>query len=209
MILALHSPSALAIAITELFKDEQGVRNWQHLANYTGGTLLILLTIVTVYLLIARRRLRHANRELTAIRNELETRVQRRTATLDESNKLLKESNQLLEKEISQHVITTDQLRASESYINDILTSMPLMLVGLDKDGRVTHWNRQIEMVSGVSSADALGKTLQQAYPKMAVLPEEVEESVESNRIIHLKKSLRSRYHYDITNTVSWARRCV
>jgi len=199
VILALHSPSVLALAITELFKDEHGVRNWQHLANYTGGTLLILLTIVTIYLLIARRRLRHANRELTAIRNELETRVQRRTATLDESNKLLQESNRLLEEEISQHVITTDQLRASESYINDILTSMPLMLVGLDKDGRVTHWNKQIEMVSGVSSADALGKTLQQAYPKMAVLPEEIQESIDRNRIIHLKKSLRSLYHYDIT----------
>jgi len=199
LILALHSPSVLALAITELFKDEHGVRNWQHLANYTGGTLLILLTIVTVYLLIARRRLRHANRELTAIRSELETRVQRRTATLDESNKLLQESNRLLEEEIAQHVITTEQLRASETYINDILTSMPLMLVGLDKDGHVTQWNKQIEMVSGVTSADALGKTLQQVYPKMAVLPKEIQESIERNRIIHLKKSLRSRYHYDIT----------
>ena len=59
--------------------------------------------------------------------------------------------------------------------------------------------NKQIEMVSGVTSADALGKTLQQAYPKMAVLPEEIQESIDRNRIIHLKKSLRSLYHYDIT----------
>lgn len=196
-ILTLQSSPVLAL--TDLFKDEFGNRNWQHLANYTGGTLLILLTIVTVYLLIARRRLRHANRELTDIRNELESRVQKRTATLDQSNKLLQESNQLLEKEISQHVITTDQLRSSESYINDILTSMPLMLVGLDNNGRVTHWNKQIEVVSGVSSKDALGKTLLQAYPKMTVLPEQVQESIEENRIIHLKKSLRSLYHYDIT----------
>ena len=196
-ILTLHSTPVLAL--TDLFKDEYGNRNWQHLANYTGGTLLILLTIVTVYLLIARRRLRHANRDLTDIRNELETRVQKRTATLDQSNKLLQESNQLLEKEISQHVITTDQLRSSESYINDILTSMPLMLVGLDKSGCVTHWNKQIEVVSGVSSEDALGKTLLEAYPKMTVLPDQVQESIEENRIIHLKKSLRSLYHYDIT----------
>lgn len=196
-ILALQSTPVLAL--TDLFKDEHGNRNWQHLANYTGGTLLILLTIVTVYLLIARRRLRHANRDLTDIRNELETRVQKRTATLDQSNKLLQESNQLLENEISQHVITTDQLRSSESYINDILTSMPLMLVGLDKNGCVTHWNKQIEVVSGVSSEDALGKTLLKAYPKMTVLPDQVQESIEDNRIIHLKKSLRSLYHYDIT----------
>lgn len=195
--LALQSSPVLALS--DPFKDEHGVRNWQHMANYIGGTLLILLTIVTIYLLIARRRLRHANRELTAIRSDLEIRVQERTATLDQSNKLLQESNQLLEKEISQHVITTDQLRSSESYINDILTSMPLMLVGLDKNGCVTHWNKQIEVVSGVSSEDALGKTLLQAYPQMKVLPDQVQQAIEENRIIHLRKSLRSLYHYDIT----------
>jgi len=198
-ILALHSSPALARAITDLFKDEHGVRNWQHLANYTGGTLLILLTTVTVYLFITRLRLRRANRELTAIQNELEMRVEERTATLDQSNKLLVESNQLLEKEIAQHVITADQLRSSKSYINDILTSMPLMLVGLDKNGCVTQWNKKIEVVSGVSSEDALGKTLLEAYPQMTVLPEKVQEAIEQNRIIHLKQSLRSIYHYDIT----------
>ena len=160
---------------------------------------MILLTIVTIYLLTARRRLRHANRELTAIRNELEQRVQERTATLDQSNKLLQESNQLLEKEISQHVITADQLRSSRSYINDILTSMPLMLVGLDKNGCVTHWNKQIEVVSGVSSEEAMGKTLLEAYPQMTIIPDQVQQSIEQNKIIHLKQSLRSLYHYDIT----------
>jgi len=196
--LALQSSSALALT-NNLFKDEDGIRNWQHLANYTGGTLLILLSLVTIYLFIARRKVHQVNLELTAIRNELEIRVQERTATLDHSNQLLLESNRLLEKEISQHVFTTSQLRVSESYINDILTSMPLMLVGLDKNGCVTQWNKQIEKVSGVSSENALGKTLLEAYPKMTVLPEQVQQSIEENRIIHLKQSLRSLYHYDTT----------
>jgi len=199
-IMALQSSPALAYTFNnDLFKDEYGVRNWQHLANYTGGTLLILLLIVTIYLFIARRRAYKANLELTAIRNELEIRVQERTATLDQSNQLLLESNRLLENEVSQHLITADQLRSSESYIKDILTSMPLMLVGLDKNGFVTHWNKQVEDVSGISSEDALGKTLWEAYPQTTVLPEHVQESIEHNRIIHLKQSLRSLYHYDIT----------
>ena len=198
VILALQSSSVLAFTNT-LFKDEYGNRNWQHLANYTGGTLLILLSIVTIYLFIARRKAYQANLELTAIRNELEMRVQERTATLDQSNKLLLESNQLLEKEIAQHVITAEQLRSSESYIKDILTSMPLMLVGLDKSGYITQWNKQIEEVSAISSEDALGKTLWEAYPQATVLPEHVQQSIEENKIIHLKQSLRSLYHYDIT----------
>jgi len=197
-ILTLQSSSVLAFSL-DLFKDEHGKRNWQHVANYTGSILLILLTIVTVYLFIARRRVYQTNLELTAIRNELEMRVQERTATLDQSNQLLLESNRLLEKEVSQHVITTDQLRSSESYIKDILTSMPLILVGLDKNGYVTQWNKQAEEVSGILSEDALGKTLWEAYPQMTVLPEHVQQSIEHNEIIHLKQSMRSLYHYDIT----------
>ncbi len=198
--MTLQSTPALAYTFdNDLFKDEHGVRNWQHLANYTGGTLLTLLLIVTIYLFIARRRAYKANRELTAIRNELEMRVQERTATLDQSNQLLLESNRLLEDEVSKHVITADQLRSSESYIKDILTSMPLMLVGLDKNGFVTQWNKQVEEVSGISSEDALGKTLWEAYPQTTVLPEHVQQSIEHNEIIHLKQSLRSLYHYDIT----------
>ena len=199
-IMTLLSSPALAYTFeNDLFKDENGVRNWQHLANTVGGILLVLLMIVTVYLFIARRRAHRANRELTAIRNELETRVQERTATLDESNQLLLESNRLLEEEVAKHLITTNQLRSSESYIKDILTSMPLMLVGLDKNGFITHWNKQVEEVSGISSEDALGKTLWEAYPQATVLPEHVQQSMENNEIIHLKQSLRSLYHYEIT----------
>ena len=199
-ILALHSSTAVALtSIRDLFKDEHGVRNWQHLANVTGSTLLILLMIVTVYLFIARRRAYKANLELTAIRNELEMRVRERTATLDHSNQLLLETNRRLEDEVSKHVITSDQLRYSESYIKDILTSMPLILVGLDKNGFVTHWNKQIEEASGISAEAALGKTLWQSYPQATVRPEHVQQAIEENKIIHLKQSLRSLYHYDVT----------
>jgi PAS domain S-box-containing protein len=199
-IMALQSSPALALTFeNDLFKDEHGVRNWQHLANTVGGILLILLIILAIYLFIAHRRAYKANRELTAIRNELEMRVQERTATLDQSNQLLLESNRLLEDEVSKHKITADQLRSSESYIKDILTSMPLMLVGLDKNGYVTHWNKQVEEVSGISAEAALGKTLWDAYPQATVLPEHVQQSIEENKILHLKQSLRSLYHYDIT----------
>jgi PAS domain S-box-containing protein len=196
--LALHHPAVLAFSI-DLFKDESGKRNWQYVANYTGSILLILLTIVLVYLFMARRRLTQANRELTAIRSELEQRVQERTATLDQSNQLLQESNLKLEKEVSQHIITADQLRSSESYIKDILTSMPLMLVGLDKNGRVTHWNKQVEEVSGIPSAEALGKTLWEAYPQSTIHPEHIKEAIEQNKPIYMKQSMRSMSHYDIT----------
>ena len=96
---ALFIYSPWAMAGINLFKDEHGKTNWQHLANWSSGTLIIILTITVTYLFIARRKAFVANRELNAIRKELEMRVQERTATLQETNKAL-------ESEVSQHVVT-------------------------------------------------------------------------------------------------------
>ena len=120
LVLLVMQSSWVHAGITGIFKDENGKTNWQILANWSSGTLIILLSIVAISLFFARRRANRANAELTAIRKELEQRVKDRTATLDESNKLLKHSNQLLEDEVSQHVVTSDRLRSSESYIKDI-----------------------------------------------------------------------------------------
>ncbi len=200
LFLLLYVQSSWALAtITTLFKDENGRTNWQHLANWSSATLIILLSVVSVYLFLARRRAHRANRELDQVRRELEDRVQERTATLDNANKLLQDSNQLLEKEVARHVLTTDQLRSSESYIKDILTSMPLMLVGLDKEGRVTQWNKQVEELSGVQAEQAMGKTLWEAYPTMTVVPEHIQQAIEFNKPIHLKQHLSGLSHFDIT----------
>tara|TARA_R110001583_G_scaffold18880_1_gene74669 strand:- start:22 stop:1500 length:1479 start_codon:yes stop_codon:yes gene_type:complete len=198
--LCLSSQSSWVLAgISTLFKDESGKTNWQHLANWTSGSFIILLSVVSVYLFLARRRAHRANRELDAIRRELEERVQERTATLDCSNKLLLTTNQLLEQEVAEHVSTTEQLRSSESYIRDVLTSMPLMLVGLDRDGRVTQWNKKVEELSGVQAANAMGKTLWEVYPTMTVVPEHIQQAIATNQPIHLKQNLSGLSHFDIT----------
>ena len=65
--------------------------------------------------------------------------MQERTADLNESNSMLHQANKLLEGEIAGHRDTTQRLQASETYINSILESMLLMLVGLNKEGVVTQ----------------------------------------------------------------------
>ncbi|MBU2966715.1 ATP-binding protein [Amphritea sp. 2_MG-2023] len=197
LVLCLQSP--WAAAAVDWFKDESGRTKWQHLANFSSASLIIILSITAIYLLIYSRRAHRANRELTTIKNELEQRVKERTAAVEESNRKLIQSNQLLESEVAQHVITANQLRSSELYVKDILTSMPLMLVGLNKDGQVTQWNKRVEELSGVPSEKALGKTLWEAYPTMTIVPEHIQQAIEQNKIIHLKQSLRSLSHFDIT----------
>ncbi|RTE67745.1 PAS domain S-box protein [Amphritea opalescens] len=199
IVLVLCLQSSWAAAAVDWFKDDEGRTKWQHLANFSSATLIIILSITAIYLLIYSRRAHRANRELTTIKKELEQRVKERTAAVEESNRKLVESNQLLESEVAQHVITANQLRSSELYVKDILTSMPLMLVGLNKDGQVTQWNKRVEELSGVPSEEALGKTLWEAYPTMTIVPEHIQQAIEQNKIIHLKQSLRSLSHFDIT----------
>lgn len=181
------------------FKRPDGSTNWQHIANWSGGVLILLLSAAAITLFFTWRQARKANRELQAIRNDLELRVQERTATLNESNRLLKQSNQLLEHEIAQHVATSARLRASEAYIKDILKSMPLMLIGLDKEGRITQWNKWAEDATGIKADDCLGKNLWDAYPLITVSPGQINDAIQKNEAATIKHSQRGQYYYDIT----------
>jgi len=194
----LQSQPLLAALRLEL-RLPDGSTNWQHIANWSGSVLILLLSIAVVTLFITRKKLRKSNEELQEIREGLELRVQERTATLDESNRLLIESNKLLENEINLHVSTTYRLRASEAYIKNILASMPLMLAGVDGDGKITQWNRMAEDVTGIKADDIMGKNLWEAYPIITVSPEQVKDAIEKNETITIKHSQRGQYYYDIT----------
>lgn len=189
----------LQAGIRMQLKYPDGTTNWQHVANWSGGILILLLSIAVINLFLTRRQVRKSNRELTEIRNGLELRVQERTATLDESNRLLKESNKLLEDEIAKHVSTATRLRASEAYINDILRSMPLMLVGVNRDGQITQWNRRAEDITGIDVENVLGKNLWKAYPIITVSPDQVRKAIERNETVTIKHSQRGQYYFDIT----------
>lgn len=186
-------------ALIDLFKDQTGATRWQYVANFSSGVLIILLSVVTLNLFLSRRQARRANRELERIRDDLERRVQERTATLNEYNQLLKDTNRLLEGEIAEHRDTTARLQASDAYITSILESMPLVLIGLDRQNVVTHWNRLAEMVSGVDRDSARGKNLWEAYPAIPLDPKKLAEVVERGKPATIKHSQRGQYYYEIT----------
>ena len=84
---------------------------------------------------------------------------------------MLKESVNALGDVISEHLSTTAQLRQSESYIAEILQSMPLMLIRLNKENQITQWNFRSEGVSGLSAKKVLGKDLWESYSEITVTP--------------------------------------
>jgi PAS domain S-box-containing protein len=197
-VLLLLSDPAFA-NILSYFKDAQGHTNWQYVANWSSGILILLLSVAALFLYSSRRQINIANRALMTANDQLEQRVRERTATLDEANQLLKESNILLEGEINQHLATARLLHASETYIKSILESMPLMLVGLDKYGIVTQWNRGAEEITGLKAEEALNRVLWEAYPIMPVSRDKVDQALAENTTLNMRRSQRDQFHFEIT----------
>jgi PAS domain S-box-containing protein len=199
-LLLILSFSHLASAdIFWAFREVDGSTNWQYVANFSSSLLIIALSITSIRLAFTRRTARRYNHELEEIRAELEDRVKERTATLDEANILLQDSNKALEEEIDEHLETTTRLRLSESYITSILRSMPLMLIGLNKQGEITQWNSRAEEISGLPAHTVVGKNLWQAYPTMTVTPAQIKKAQDENKTLTIKYSQRGQYHFDIT----------
>jgi PAS domain S-box-containing protein len=60
---------------------------------------------------------------------------------------------------------------------------MPSLLIGVDKNGRVTQWNSVAEQTTGISTADAQGKTLSVVFPTMLSEMENIAESIRTRQI--------------------------
>lgn len=191
VILALYSNSAAA-SVVNYFKFEDGSTNWQYIANWSSGILILLLSVTATVLFFSRR-------DLKVFNDVLEQRVQERTADLNESNSMLHQANELLEDEITGHRETSQRLHASETYIKSILESMPLMLVGLDKKGVVTQWNKGAEKLTGLPAEKALNRDLWEAYPIIPLSKEQVNTALKEQKTQLLRRTQRTHFHYEIT----------
>jgi PAS domain S-box-containing protein len=58
-----------------------------------------------------------------------------------------------------------EALRRARVYLQDIVDSMPSMLVGVDADGCVTFWNQAAVRERGLTSAQASGRPLAEVFP--------------------------------------------
>ena len=196
--LICHTASA---DIFWLWRENQlpgGETNWQYVANTSSSVLILALSYTAIKLFLSRRQVSRYNRELEKNREQLENRVEERTSNLNEANKLLQSANTALAEEIKEHLNTTNQLRGSEAYITDILRSMPLMLIGLDDQNRITQWNRQAENISGIDAQHALGNNLWECYQEIPLTEQNVDRSRTDRKAVSLKYSQREQYHFNI-----------
>jgi PAS domain S-box-containing protein len=75
-----------------------------------------------------------------------------------------------------------------QHYLASIIDSMPSVLVGVDRWGRVTQWNRQAEKATGVSSRDARNQNLEHIYPLLRPLSGMVKQAIHERTLRQAEK---------------------
>lgn len=103
----------------------------------------------------------------------------------------VKEKVTSLESEIDQHQKTSVALKKSKDYIDNILNSMPSMLISLDPELRITQWNIRAEELSGVRVADAIGKPVVDLVPEFEPLKDKIRDTLAKGENYFLPKQVR------------------
>ncbi|WP_461210182.1 ATP-binding protein [Desulfocurvus sp. DL9XJH121] len=90
----------------------------------------------------------------------------------------LHETNARLTAEIRERGKAEADLQKTSDALETILDSMPSMVIGVDAECRVTHWNQNAEDSTGIARGQALGQALDQALPRLAGHMETVREAM-------------------------------
>ena len=98
-------------------------------------------------------------------------------------------------RDITEQKKAEEELRHLKNYLSNIIDSMPSVLVGVDGDGRVTQWNRQAEVVTGVSVNDAQSRYLVDVFPRLKGQLDNIKAAIRERRVLQDLKVPREKQH--------------
>ncbi|MCP4553177.1 MAG: PAS domain S-box protein, partial [Bacteroidetes bacterium] len=76
------------------------------------------------------------------------------------------------------------ELKQTKNYIDSVLNSMPSLLMGVDADGKITQWNHQAQIETGVKSKAALGKYFYHFFPHLNKFIETIKVAIDDQKVI-------------------------
>ncbi|MBR9912330.1 MAG: PAS domain-containing protein [Gammaproteobacteria bacterium] len=158
--------------------------------------VIALQSLFIIDIQISRRRHKRSEKQLKTARTDLEQRVSERTDRMRHIN------NQLYD-EIAKHELTEVRLRETQEYLHSIINSMPSELIGVTRDGEITHWNTAAQKATNIPADLALGRNLHDIYPELPVDSKLINETI-SNGAPQTRENLAhnfgdERRHIDMT----------
>ncbi|MCB1849998.1 MAG: PAS domain S-box protein [Gammaproteobacteria bacterium] len=81
-----------------------------------------------------------------------------------------------------------ETLRQLRNYLSNIINSMPSVLVVVDRNERVTLWNRSAEQATGLSFEQVHRRPLAAVFPRLAEQVHSIETALNKREVIHESK---------------------
>ena len=75
-------------------------------------------------------------------------------------------------------LVSREALKKAQRYIVNIIDSMPSVLIGVDINNKVTQWNKEAEHLTGISSKEAVGQTLDIVIPRLSSEMKQVHQAI-------------------------------
>jgi PAS domain S-box-containing protein len=105
-------------------------------------------------------------------------------------------------RDITEQKATEREIARIRNYLNNIIESMPSMLVTLDADSTVTQWNTAACQLTGISSHEAIGRKIYDIAPLFSKYTQQVDEANRSRDtvILHREQVGQDTQHlYNLT----------
>ena len=87
--------------------------------------------------------------------------------------------------------------------LENIIDSMPSVLIGVDSKTQITQWNLQAEKQTGISRTSAFGQHLGTVYPPIASDIDELNEAIQSQKITANFKKIRHLAGEDVYENIT------
>lgn len=93
-------------------------------------------------------------------------------------------------KDITKEKRIQRELLEVQGMITDIIDSMPSYIIGVDSFITITHWNKQIEMATGVGLKSALGENLFEVFKPLGEFQDEIVRCIDREKVFSKTKKL-------------------
>ncbi|MCP4217404.1 MAG: response regulator [bacterium] len=96
------------------------------------------------------------------------------------------------------------QLQALRNLLKNIIDSMPSVLIGVDRDGLVTHWNSEAVRITDIQAEDAFGQTITDVYPDFQPHLDKMRQAIKQNTLVveeRVRRKINNESHY-VTITI-------